>query len=230
MRSQGDPALRDSARSGLPVRRHPGRTQPCGRAARGPPPPRPSCAALERGPRGRDLGRRAAPWTASSRSVLVGDPAHRPEHLQVPPLAGHVAPGGPALRVEPHLIDGPAGRDPPSMAQPGGLRRAPDPSGPFLVRSAHLASKDVRFGSGAAGSLLRGTRRRPHRLRGLRDRPADARLDLLAEPPPARLGQPGLAALPRPGRPVRHHHPLRRARLRALRLGRDRPRAGGPDR
>ena len=75
--------------------------------------------------------------------------------------------------------------------------RAPDPSGPFLGRGRDLASEDVCLGTGPAGPLLRGTRRRPDRLRRLRHGPADAGLDLLAQPPPARLGEPGVAALPR---------------------------------
>ena len=114
-------------------------------------------------------------------------------------------------------------------------RRCPDrsPRRPAAAPVPRLAPTLMPWqpgGSGAGGPVLPVPRRRPDRVRRPRLRAAARHLDVLAQPPPVRLGEPGLAPLPRRPRPVRHDHPLRRAGLRPLRLGRRRLLAGGPDR
>ena len=85
----------------------------------------------------------------------------------------------------------------------GDGRRPPRPPTP---------DQEIRFCRAADGMRL---------AYAIQARAAARRRVVLAQPPPARLAEPGLAPLPRRPRRDRDRHPLRRARLRDVRLERE---------
>src|SRR5439155_25257312 len=105
-----------------------------------------------------------------------------------------------ALELRPHICDRPY-----AFACDGG---------PSLARPA--CRGPLRTGD----QILSGAGRPASGVRDARQRPAAGRRLVLAQPPPTRLAEPGLATLPRPAWRDRDRRPLRRAGLRHVRLDR----------